>query len=120
MPSRVSLISKMSRAIARSLSKIASPGGRDSPAVGRSKTPRSGGLCAEMRERMEQRQRRKGEALQKRIERANKNALHQAARVEAKRPAQGRVGGKMSKGELYEYFKRTGRLEVFFAMFPGP
>jgi len=25
----------------------------------------------------------------------------------------------MSKGELYEYYKRIGMLEVYFALFPG-
>jgi hypothetical protein len=26
---------------------------------------------------------------------------------------------RMSKGELYEYYKRIGMLEVYFALFPG-
>ena len=37
-------------------------------------------------------------------------------------PARENVGstGASSRGELYEYFKRIGALEVFFALFPDP
>jgi len=36
-------------------------------------------------------------------------------------PRSGRLGSRVSsRGELYEYYKRMGMLEVFFSLFPDP
>jgi len=34
-------------------------------------------------------------------------------------PQRSTRAGPSSRGELYEYYKRAGKLDIFFALFPG-
>jgi len=45
------------------------------------------------------------------------SGLHSAPAAQP--PARPARGGASSRGELYDYYKRMGMLEVFFALFPG-
>lgn len=50
---------------------------------------------------------------------AIKHAQQRPERIAAMRGAFRRAGA-MTRGELYEYFKRTGQLAVFYRLYPSP